>query len=209
MLCRPHLKRRALSDRRDETRREAVVVPGRLANDRTHGRHVVVIERASDGIGQQLLGQGRQEPVRSRQQRRLEAGGPSNCVPSGSTADASIGCGGLAARPPLADGVEVLERETERIHHRMTARADRVGAMLRQPLAHREHRAAAVGRLRSPTLGAAVAAACPAGFRESICRAPPARCDRDTRSPSECCRGPASRRARCPSPSVTRLNGCP
>ena len=37
--------------------------------------------------------------------------------------------------PPLADPVEVLEREPERIHHAVTARARRRPAVLFQPRA--------------------------------------------------------------------------
>ena len=57
-------------------------------------------------------------------------------MPSSSTPVALIGR--LAVRrAPLADGVEVLEAEAERIHARVAARAHRVGAMLLEHLAHR------------------------------------------------------------------------
>ena len=45
----------------------------------------------------------------------------------------------LVERAPLADAVEVLERQAERVHHVVTARAGRVLPMLRDPLAHRQH----------------------------------------------------------------------
>jgi hypothetical protein len=40
------------------------------------------------------------------------------------------------ARAPRTDGVEVLEREADRIHHLVAARAHRIRAMLRHQLAH-------------------------------------------------------------------------
>ena len=66
-------------------------------------------------------------------------GRPSNLVPSGRPPEASIGAALTRSLvPPLADGVEVLQREAERVHPRVAARADRIGAVLLHPLAHRQ-----------------------------------------------------------------------
>ena len=73
-------------------------------------------------------------------------------MPSASSPDASIGPPGLA-RAPGADGVEVLEREADRIHHLVAAGADRVRPMLRHLLAHRARLLSFLGLLQRRHVG--------------------------------------------------------
>ena len=114
-------------------------------------------------------------------QQRLRAAPttPSTCVPSASCARRVDRRAGLA-RAPRADGVEVLEREAERVHHACGssrtpgwrgARSIRsrivCGVAPRLVLLERRH-----------VRAAAAAAACRAGSRASTCRARPATCGR-------------------------------
>ena len=125
-----------------------VVVARRLAHDRANRRHVVI-----------RRGRGRaRRSAASRSSCATNTSGrcssacrsvttPSTVVPSASSPDASMRPARLA-RPPRADGVEVLEREADRVHHLVAACAHRIRAMLRHQLAHRLR---LVVRARSPS----------------------------------------------------------
>ena len=95
------------------------------------------LEPAAERVGQQLLGHRADEHVGRSSSACRSATTPSTCVPSSSSPDASIGAARVA-RPPRADRVEVLEREPDRIHQLVAARAHRVRAVLLHLLAHRE-----------------------------------------------------------------------
>ena len=94
-----------------------------------------VFDATAERVGQQLLGQRARRTSPAASTGLAEATGPSTVVPSASWPDASTAPPSFL-RPPLADAVEVLEREAERIHHAVAARARRVLAVLLQPLAH-------------------------------------------------------------------------
>ena len=122
----------------------------------------------------------------------------SNGVPSTSTPDESIGNTAVGVAP-LSDQVEILQRESDRIHDLVARRADRMCPVLFQPFAQRVR----LGGLwiRHPDSSrrseAAPAAARPECSAESICRASPARSGWRSRSPSECSPARAVRGAGC------------
>ena len=172
-----------------------------------------VLEAPSQRVGEQLLGHRRRRTARAGQSACRSATGPSTFVPSASSLDASIGARG-SLRPPGADGVEVLQREAERVHELVAAGARRVGAMLLHLLAHRQRtRPVRCSPSAAARSAAAPAAACRAGCRESTCRAAPARCGWAATSRSGCCRGRAGRAGRRRSPAragtgCRRRRGC-
>ena len=133
----------------EHDRREAVVAArgvarrsrGRPACRSTRGRGRARRSAASRSACRRTRPGGCSSAWRSADRRRRP------CVPSASSPDASIGAP-ASLRAPRADGVEVLEREAERVHHLVAARARRVRAVLLHPLAHRQ-RLAALARFSS------------------------------------------------------------
>ena len=144
--------------------------------------------------------------ARSSARRRLTT--PSTAVPSASSPETSSTCP-PSVRPPRADGVEVLEREADRIHHLVAAGTGRVGAMLGELLAHRPRPIALPRLLRATARSAAAgAAACRAGSRAPTCRAGRARCAWRATSAPGCPPCPSSPR-RASSRTGTRRNSLP
>ena len=93
---------------------------------------------AAESIAQQLFGHRRDELLASGQQDRAQAGRALEAAAVDQRArgvDRAVAFGG---RPPAAHRVEVLQREPERIHRRVAARARRVAAVLLEPRAHRD-----------------------------------------------------------------------
>src|SRR5262245_3298983 len=68
-----HHKRVARRDADDEGRELELVGRG-AAHDAANHRHVVVLDAATERVGEQLLGEGRDELLRTPQQVRFEAG---------------------------------------------------------------------------------------------------------------------------------------
>ena len=97
--------------------------PG-LPHDRADGRRIVVLDAASQRVGQQLFGEGADEQFRPAQQRRFES------VDIREPAAVGKPAGRVDRRPgfdrsPAADRVELLERQAERIHQVVARGADR------------------------------------------------------------------------------------
>src|SRR5215510_4084979 len=67
-----HLERCALGDAENQIR-ETIAVLRRVAHQRAHGRHVVVLRLASDAVHHQLLGQRRDEDILAIEQRLTQA----------------------------------------------------------------------------------------------------------------------------------------
>ena len=118
-------------------RREPVILRPRVAHDRARRRTIVILHAASERVGHQLLGQRSDEQLGPAQERRFQA---VHVVELAAIRQAARGIDGRACldRSPPPDRVVVLEREAERIHHVVARRTVRVGAVLRQPLAHRQ-----------------------------------------------------------------------
>ena len=134
----PHLEWCARDDA-DDDRRPAEAVARRLADDPAQRRPVVVLDAAAERVRHQPLGDGADELLRSARPtstdaqpveafERLAVGQRSGRV------DRRVA---LVARAQRPDGVELLEREAERIHLRMARRARRILPVLLEPLAHR------------------------------------------------------------------------
>src|SRR5882724_9055893 len=70
-LARARLERRAVDDP-DHEGREAKIRRRRLPDNRPHRRHVVVLDPASERIGHQVFGEGLQDDVLMRQERRAQ-----------------------------------------------------------------------------------------------------------------------------------------
>ena len=134
----PHLKRRAFHDRQNQ-RRDPIIVARRVASDRANCRIVVVLDAASECIGQQFFGGRSHEIVAVFRQKQLAQ--PGRTLELGAV-------GQLAARvdrrarilgAPPADAVVVLQREPDRIHPGVAGGADGVGPVHLHLLAHRQH----------------------------------------------------------------------
>ena len=133
---------------------------------------------AAEAVREQVLGEAADErigPIQNRvpQARRdHRASCHRTAVPDGSIGDAAVD------RAPQADGVEILERQADRIHHLVARGARRVLPMLRQPLAHRQRLLVLdILRERRHIRPAAAAARRRAALPSRTCRAAPATCD--------------------------------
>ena len=163
---RAHLERGALHDSQHD-RLHGVILRGGAPDDAADDRHVDRLEPAAQRVNQQLFGDRAGEHVRPGQQRlpqRRRARRP--CVPSASTPAASIASPSLVAVAPLPDGVEVLQREADRID---VAMARAAGRDWRDAVRAARGRSTAGPCARSPRdparRPAAAAAACSAGSR--------------------------------------------
>ena len=127
-LLHSHLKWIALHNALDE-RRKTIVVLGGIPGDGANRRHVVVLERAAGRVGQQFFGHGADEHVRSAQQRISQT---RRTVELGAVHKLSGGVDRLAAvgGAPGPDQIEVVERESDRIHDFVARRAGWILAML-------------------------------------------------------------------------------
>ena len=158
---------------------------------------VVVLEAAAERVGQQLLGQRRDELLAVPQQRLAQPDGPVE----------------RRAVRQRARGVDRRCPRSPSSRHRPTASkfssANPSGSIRAWQLAQAgfarccsmrsrivQRLARLRGLLRAPARSAAAAAAaCRAGSRASTCRAAPARCGSRTTSPSGCCPARAARAA--------------
>ncbi len=102
----------------------------KVADDSSNRGHVVVVEPSTEHVRQELLRHRANEHVRSLHER-IDATPPHRQarVPSPSPPDASTG-DTCFPRPPGADRIEVLERESQSIHHRWQLAHDRIRPML-------------------------------------------------------------------------------
>src|SRR5207244_6381978 len=109
----------------------------RFAPDLSNGREVVVIQPATEGVREQFLDDRIDELLAAAQQERPQPLGAFEWRTAKERGRRVDGCPRLALRAPLADRVEVLERESERVHRRMTCRAGGIFPVLLEPLAYR------------------------------------------------------------------------
>ena len=130
-----HLKRHALHDPQHE-RRPAVVVARRISHELAHGWRVLIVDAAAQRVGQQLFRDGPDKLVALAQQRLSKrlAGCRSSCRRSAIVA--LIGAPLVVFAPPPGR-IEVLQREAQRIHRGVAARADGVAPVLLHALAQR------------------------------------------------------------------------
>ena len=117
-------------------RREPVIVAGRVPDDAAHDGHVVVAEPAAERVHQQL----------ARQRPHEHLGLPQDRLPQ---RDDTVDLGAIdklsrrvdrrpfVSRAPGADRVEILERQSQRIHQLVAARARRACPVLLEALADR------------------------------------------------------------------------
>src|SRR5689334_359654 len=111
----PHLKCRTGHDAHHQSLEPIVVGRGR-AHDRAHARHVLVIERTTERVRHELLGQVLHELIRLAQQRVAQI---VRAIEQRAVRQLAVRVDRAAreaiALAVLADGVEVLQREAERI----------------------------------------------------------------------------------------------
>ena len=184
----------ALRDAQND-RRPAVIGGRRVPHDLPDRRHVVGLDAPADRVGHQLFGHGPDELAPARPQheiaqaaRAVDRRGRRAARPSSRPA-----CPPSIVAPP-ADRVELLEREPQRIHHGVAARARRILPVLLHPLAHRARLLAAralgqIGHVGRRRRRRRVRACSPA----ATCRGRPATCGWERRSPSGCSPARAAR----------------
>ena len=126
-----------LLDDSDNDRRETIIRRLRFAHNFSNGRAVVVFDAAAQRKGQKFFGQRADEDLRPLQQAFLEPRDAGELAAIRKTAR-SIDRFAFFERSPAADRVEVLQREADRIHQVVAARAGDVGAVFGQSLAHGE-----------------------------------------------------------------------
>src|SRR5262245_66549162 len=94
------------------------------------------LEPAAERVDHELLGEHARELLRTRRQRFAELGRAGDRRAVRELAVSVDSAAGLA-RAPLADGVEVLETQADRIHDVVARRANRIRAMLGEALTQR------------------------------------------------------------------------
>src|SRR5580765_8677587 len=118
-------------------RRERVVARCGFQHDLPDPRLIVVLQVAAELVHQQLLGDRAHELALLFQQNLLQPRRSVECRPVGKPAG-GIDIAAVVVIAPPSDRVEVLHREADRIHPRVTAGAARVRTMRRHGLAHRQ-----------------------------------------------------------------------
>ena len=136
----PHLKRRA-PDNSQNQGRPPVAVPGGFARDRASDRSIVVFGSSAERVSQKSFRQIADKLTGLFQQNITQAGRSLELRPIGEHSRSIDGVAIAIAGSPPADGIKILQRKTHRVHARVAARADHIGAMLFHTLAHR-HRLA-------------------------------------------------------------------
>ncbi len=104
----------------------------------SHHRHVVRLDAAAQRVGQQLLGKGLHELFGAPQERgaQVHRARERRCRPRACPTD-RWRCPRSGPCAPGAHGVEVLEREAQRIHDAVAGVARRLGPVLLHDGAHR------------------------------------------------------------------------
>src|SRR5262252_7079036 len=103
-----------------------------LANE----RHITIIDHPPDAVRQKAFREGPDESIGVIQDRLAKAG---RAIQLGAIEQGarSINAESSVVGAPHSDSVEVFERESDRVHHRVTARTSRILAMLFHALADR------------------------------------------------------------------------
>src|SRR4029079_9819973 len=116
-----HAERRALHDPEDE-RRKVILVRAGVADDAAYRGHVVTVEAAAEGLRHQVVGDSDEHGLLVFQQR-----GPQSDRAADRRAVVELArrvdVGAAVADAPLADDVEILQRQAERIDHAMARAA--------------------------------------------------------------------------------------
>ena len=163
--------------------RPAVVLRRCRTGDGAHRRAVVVLRPPPERVRQEPLRQRADEQLAPLQQQRSQPRRPLELGAVGQIARRVDWPPGGARRPPLADGVVVLEGQPERVHRRVADRAGRALPVPRQPVPApsppRRPRRDPAGPARRP---AGAGAAFRGRWSAATCRAAPATSGSDTTS---------------------------
>jgi len=118
-----------------EQRRESIVVFGCIVRDRPDQWHILVLQTAADGIGQQLLRHGLCKQVAVARRELAQA---PDAFERGAVVRDAGGIDRLAGirSPPLADAVEIFHGEPQRLEDLVARGAVRVDAMGLHARAH-------------------------------------------------------------------------
>ena len=135
-----HLKLHAVDDAEHDGR-EAILVGFRGADDLSDQGHVVGAEAAAEPVDQELFGQRLHEDIRPFQERLAQPVHAVDLVAVGEHVGGLDRHAALVAQPPRAHGVEVLEREPDRVHQAVTGGTGGVRPVLLHLLPHRARRA--------------------------------------------------------------------
>ena len=195
----PVLKRHAL-DNTQHQRGERVIPWAAFAGDRAHGRCVVILDVAPDAVHQQLLVNRLDELVRIVPESVCRTPStPSILRAVGQSARHVDGLAGVVV-PPSSHGVEIFQRESDRIHARVAAGAGRIGAMPKHRFAHGERLAGCrscgiqrrnIRRRRRRRRGQQI-------LQNILAPQHRLRCASNRTSAAGCCPAPTVRRADCP-----------
>src|SRR5436853_458549 len=109
----------------------------RIADNLPHRRPIAVLEPASEGVGQELFGDGARKLLGLLEQQRSQARQPLDLRTAQRRSARVDWLARFINSPPPADDIEILQREPHRIDDRVTAGTIRIRAVLRQPLAYR------------------------------------------------------------------------
>src|SRR3954452_5504802 len=101
-----------------------------------YGRHVEILRAATECVGQQLLCQHARKYIRMAGEHGSEARGSIDLRAVVERAG-SIDHAAVVVFAPAADGVKVLQRETDGVHHFVTSGANGISAMLLHSFAQR------------------------------------------------------------------------
>src|SRR5262245_3195798 len=114
-----------------------ILISGSLFRDRTHRRHVLVIENATDAIRQKTFGEAANESIRPVQHRL-----PKTCrsveLRTVVQLRARVDANRSVIDAPASDGVEVFECQSDRIHDLVTAAASWTLAMVFHSFSYRQ-----------------------------------------------------------------------
>src|SRR6267142_499735 len=130
-----HLKCLAPDDAGDD-RRQAILRSCRIPHNRSHQRHILILEAAAEGIREALLGDHPNELTLITHQQVAQARDAVQFRPISQGAGRIDGLT-FVLRAPCADGIKVFKRESHRLEGPVARRAGRIRMMFFEDLAHR------------------------------------------------------------------------
>src|SRR2546425_4962803 len=117
--CGAHKKRWTIHNSEND-RRPAILVSGGVADDRSHGRTIVVLQPATERVRQKFFSDRSRKLLGLFEQQRPQSREALERRAAGRRAARVDGLARFVDGAPAANHVEILQREPERIDGRMT-----------------------------------------------------------------------------------------